>query len=390
MKREDLYANICRYLFLAGGVLGSLACLSVHQYPLFMLLALLFSANSQVRLMLKNPWLTAFSLLLDGCLILALSLLFKCFVGLLALVSLTDILLNLEAPISRRVPLIPVTALLYGMAFHWIDSYLLALPILMIYVASLLLLLGLFRERRNKNEAEARVEELKRITRELEAARASLLDYSRQVERITKLEERNRISRDLHDTIGHSLTGILLQVDAAIQILEIDREKGMGILRSAYSNINNSIETVRKTVRRLKPAKGSEASLEALAEKFMEDTGIKVKLRSSGEVHEMLPSVKTVLYRNMKEALTNSARHGEATEILIEMIYSPEGLEAVITDNGKGCGAVRKGLGLSGMEERLHMIGGSMACQSDGGFTLHMTLPGGLSEYENESADRGR
>jgi signal transduction histidine kinase len=224
---------------------------------------------------------------------------------------------------------------------------------------------------------EGLYEQLRRSNYELDAARSRLLDYSKQIEKITKLEERNRISRELHDSIGHNLTGILLQVDAAKQVMEVDRDRGMEILESVYKTINTSIEAVRQTVREIRPSKYQthKASILELINRFTMDTGVNVEYKTSGIPYELFPSIEMVLYRNIQEALTNSVRHGGATNILVHIIYKNECTEAVISDNGTGCKEIKKGLGISGMEERLEIIGGSIKYEIENGFSIHMYIP---------------
>lgn len=375
MNRYDIFLNALRYTILAVAVAGTLLAIPAGRYPLFMLIALLLVSNTQLRLMVSKRTFLILSVLLDAGMVFYLSYYYSGLASVILLITLTDIILMFKTETfllaCAVTPVYVLCVLSGGLAER---SFLL----LFVYLAVFLLLLRIRKELSLKIIVESLYDQLRNTNFDLEAARLRLVEYSRQVEENTKLEERNRISRELHDSIGHRLTGILMQVDAAMQLMEVDREKGMNTLGAAYENINESIEAVRDTVRKLNPSgrTAAKASIRELIDRFREATGIAVEYETSGVPYDLLPSVETVLYRNMQEAFTNSLRHGQATRISVRLIYGPDRLEAVISDNGPGCAEIVKGYGLSGMEERLNIVGGSIAFDGKNGFAIHMKLPG--------------
>ncbi len=370
------HISIYRYLILTVGLLGTLLWISKGAYPMFILSALLFVVNSQVRITIENRNFFILSVILDVMLFFYIHTAFSGYTYFLLILTLVDIMQRMKNEGFILVFLVSVSYI-YSVASGYPMSV--AIPLIMLYLIIFLLLLHLRQEFLRKRNIEELYEELRRSNYELEAARGRLIDYSKQIEKITKLEERNRISRELHDTIGHNLTGILMQVDAAKQIMELDRVKGMRLLEEAYKNINNSIEAVRQTVRDIRPVeyRTHKSSIQSLINRFQLDTGINVEYKTSGLPHEFYPSMEMVLYRNIQEALTNSLRHGNATSILVHIIYKQDITEIVITDNGTGCSKIKKGLGLSGMEERLEIIGGRIEYNTDSGFRIHMYIPEG-------------
>jgi signal transduction histidine kinase len=376
MNRYDPYLPAFRYSILTGAAAGTLLTIPSAGFPVVMLGFLLLAFNTQLRFLINNNRLfLVLSSLFDAAAAYYLSHAYSRLVSAVLLVTLADILLKLEA---EAYPLTFVITPVYAWCTLNGASIREGFVFLLLYLAVFLLFMHTRRELSARADTEALYDRLRDSNYELEATRARLLEYSKQVETNTRLEERNRISRELHDTIGHKLAGILMQVDAAIQVMEVDRDKGMEIIRSAHANINESMDTVRETVRRLNPSGHAAArtSVRELAERFSGMTGIAIDFKTSGIPYDLYPSVETVLYRNLQEAFTNSVRHGHATRITVQLIYKPNMMEAVISDNGPGCGSVVKGFGLRGMEERLEIIDGSMEYDGSNGFTIHMKLPG--------------
>lgn len=376
MNRYDRYFLAFRYSILAGAVAGALFTIPADKYPPFMISALVLVLNTQLRLLIeKKKAYVILSALLDSALVFYLSRAFSVFSAIILLVTLADVLLKLEA---EAYILLWVITPLYVWCVLAAGPPEKGLAYLLLYPVVALLLMHVRKELSIRRNTEFLYDRLRDSNYDLEAARLRLVEYSKQVEINTKLEERNRISRELHDSIGHKLTGILMQVDAAIQLIEAGDKKGMDLLKAAYGNINDSIEVVRDTVRKLNPSGHTVArtSLKELAAGFAETTGIAVEYTVRGVPYDLFPSIETVLYRNIREALTNSVRHGQATSVKVQMIYNPDTLEAVVSDNGPGCGRIVKGFGLRGMEERLEIVGGSIEYHGTGGFTIHMKLPG--------------
>lgn len=366
--------KISRYIWIIGSIIGTLLHTSISIYPAFIFLSLFIFINSQIRIMLLKNRLFLVSLFLEVLLVLYLHSFTDGYVYLILFSSLMDAVIRLKDETYLIFVLI-ASALLYALyplySLEWI------IVTLLFYVITFLLLRQLRQELNARMETEVLYDQIRKNNYELEVARARLLSYSKQVEKVSQLEERNRISRELHDSIGHDLTGILMQVDASMQIIPLNQEKGLEILSSAYQNINNSIEGVRQTVRKLRPTtfQTHMTSLRELIEKFQKDTGIKIEFTTTGTPYQLYPSIEIVIYKNTREALTNSVRHGYAENIQIILNYSIEDVQLIIADDGIGATNIQKGFGLSGMEERLDLVGGTITYSGDKGFHIHMKIP---------------
>jgi len=372
MKHDTI--NSFRYLIIVGTVLGTLLIMPKEQYPLFVLLVLLFIINIQLRNILTNNRLSILSILFDNIIILYLYSSISIYLSLLLLVTLSDCIFKLKFNFHH---LLFITSGMYIYSFNYSPSLEIGILMILIYFIVLFLLLTLRKEHHSKINVETLYDEIRVSHYELERTRSRLKEYSKQVEQVTKLEERNRISRELHDTLGHHLTGTLLQIDLAMQMIIVDQDKGMEILQSVYKNVNSSIENVREIVKNVRPIEYQtyQSSVKVLIEEFKENTAIEVEYKNSGIPYELYPSIETVIYRNIQEALTNAVRHGQSTHILVHMIYKQQTIEVMIHDNGIGCETIKKGYGLKGMEERIEMIAGRITFQLDNGFLIHMIIP---------------
>jgi signal transduction histidine kinase len=314
------------------------------------------------------------SVFLEVVLTLYLSISFSGYFFIILFATLSDAILGLRDE-GILLFLIIGAALLF-VTFNHLEEEVFYM-IILFFICLLLYLIQIKKELENRSDAEILYDRIRKANYELEGARERLMDYSKQVEKVSQLEERNRISRELHDSIGHDLTGIFMQLDAAINVIENDKDKGYGLLKSARQNVSNSIENVRKAVRAIAPVTAIDSMklLMELIEKFAEDTGIEVHWSTSGAFYKLYPSEETTLYKNTREALTNSARHGHAKNIDLSLEYQPDKIIYTIEDDGAGTKSLKKGFGLNGMEERIELVGGSIEYSSDKGFRITMVIP---------------
>ena len=188
-------------------------------------------------------------------------------------------------------------------------------------------------------------------------------------------EERKKISRELHDVIAQTLTGInirlaTLRKEAAFNTNGLDRK-----IASTQRLVEQSVDIVHRFARELRPAMlddlGLIPALHAFMKGFKEKTGIHVSLRAFAAVEQVNGDKRTVFYRVAQEALTNVARHAQASRVEVRIQKLDDTICISIKDNGKGFVMKRvlhakrgKRLGLLGMRERLEMVGGNFAVLS--------------------------
>jgi signal transduction histidine kinase len=204
----------------------------------------------------------------------------------------------------------------------------------------------------------------------------------------TQEEERKRISRELHDQIAASLTGINLELNA----LRNEASGNNRILKRKIARtqqmVQRSVEMIHAFARDLRPTAlddlGLIPALHSFAKGFFEQSGIRVRLKVFAAVEELENSKRTILYRVTQEALTNVLKHAKASKVEVSIAKRDEAVSLSIQDDGKSFeverllySAKNKRLGLLGMRERVEMVGGSFRVQSapGEGTTIHASIP---------------
>ena len=180
-------------------------------------------------------------------------------------------------------------------------------------------------------------------------------------------EEKMRISREIHDELGQTLTAIKLDLTWIEKRIDVTPPVLVKI-KSIYSHLQDSLETVRRVSTELRPqvldVMGFCEALQWQAEKFMENTDIKFQLNIEPEGIRLPPELSTDLFRIFQEALTNISRHSRATKVMIDFTENADDYELGIKDDGVGIHGSRidhsNSLGLLGMRERALNWNGSM------------------------------
>lgn len=191
--------------------------------------------------------------------------------------------------------------------------------------------------------------------------------------------ERSRLARDVHDTLGHSLTLIIKLLEVCKiapnnDIVNDQLEEAIKIAQEGVQGVKLSISGIldEKILN-----KDLISSLTILADEFEKNSGISVDVSTQGTVEEINKENAIVLYSVCQEALTNSLRHGKAKNIAIIIKFDSDAIKLSIFDDGVGCGKISKGFGIDGMEQRIKEVNGKMSYKSDKGqgFILNFEVP---------------
>ena len=211
---------------------------------------------------------------------------------------------------------------------------------------------------------------LVQTTEDLQLANVQLQEYARRSEQSAKLRERNRLAREIHDIVGHSLMGIDLGLKACLEIFSRDPGRVRSQLEKISTLARSGVEDMRRSVHQLKvdPQEGPSfvASLEALVLGIRECTGGTVTLAVAGLPYPLPPLVEEALYRAAQESLTNAIRHGQATRVALDVQFRTAAVDLTVQDDGIGCAAITEGYGLQHMRERSEALGGSVSFRSLG------------------------
>lgn len=225
-------------------------------------------------------------------------------------------------------------------------------------------------------------EEVARLDQTIEAlsqANVNFQEYASAVRRRSTDEERKRIAREIHDSVGYTLTNVHMMMQAAIEISSTDPERLIELLVSARDQAQVALFEVRRALRELRDLREEEPvgrrRLRELINAFQQATGTIVELNLGNTPPSFGSPLDDVLYRLVQESLTNSFRHGQATKVIVSLWVVHPTLRVTITDNGIGAKQVVPGIGMQGMRERLTAVGGSLvAGNSPFGFRVAAEL----------------
>lgn len=210
--------------------------------------------------------------------------------------------------------------------------------------------------------------------RMMDRANLELKSYIEVAEENAEIRERKRISREIHDTLGHALTGISAGIDAVLVLVDMDKESAKKQLHNLSEIVRQGIVDVRRSLNKMRPGALEEltlkASLQALINPYTKIANLTIDLDYQwGEV-DFEKTTEIVIFRAIEEAITNSIRHGQAQHIWLKLTHDETHYYVAISDNGRGCPNIKYGFGLTQMQERLATIGGKVSYQGDDGFKI--------------------
>jgi signal transduction histidine kinase len=229
-------------------------------------------------------------------------------------------------------------------------------------------------------EARAR-REVERLAAELREANRRLRAYAAQAEELATMRERNRLAREIHDTLGHHLTTVNVQLEAARAVLESDPERALQAVESAQALTKKGLAEVRGSVAALRASPTERKPLpEAIAALVdeLQSSGIVAEFVVAGQPRELSPEVQLALYRTAQEGLTNVRRHARASWVQVELDYrDATRVRLTVEDNGVGATSAEGGFGLIGVRERVLLLDGEMRTETTPreGFRLDVEVP---------------
>jgi signal transduction histidine kinase len=262
-----------------------------------------------------------------------------------------------------------------GIIWDWRSSNVLLFGLTLVF--AWLLINALLAERQSRAQLEM-------AHQELEATHAQLRQYALRIEDQATLQERNRIAREIHDGLGHTLAAQTIQINNALLYWQPDPAQSLTFLKQAKQLGAEAFLEVRKSVTMLRsnPLQGQplDLALEKLVTDFQHTTGIAVSLNSQ-QLFSSSTEVNTTLFRIVQESLTNIAKHAQATVVTVELNQTGQ-VHLIITDNGKGFNLIQNttGFGLQGMRERALALGGQFQVQSQPGCGCRVTVSLPLSQ----------
>jgi len=225
-----------------------------------------------------------------------------------------------------------------------------------------------------------RSKELEGTIQNLIEANKSFQEYAITAREIAELEERKRISREIHNTIGYTLTNLIVMMESAIDFTRSDLTRTELLLDKARTIAEKGLEDIRFSLRLLRHVDdknlGGVRAIQRMVDTFSQNTGIKILTEYGNIPWSFGQQIDAAIYNIVQESIINSLRHGHATEIKISFWKSSVDVQMEVTDNGVGAKNVHYGIGLSGMKERISALEGDFDVKSrSGSFEIQVKIP---------------
>lgn len=285
---------------------------------------------------------------------------------LLILFSLSDQnLINdfIKAPnLSSYIAFLPQST---GSMLSFIRSFL-SLTNLMLFIVILLFYAQYLssREQELKNKLE--------ISKEFK----SMADLT---EHISHDKDRERLARDIHDTIGHTLTGFAVGLDAAIVLVDIDPNAAKKQLTKVSGSVKDGLINIRKSLNRIRPGALDnytfKAALEELLHEFQTISHLQITLEYNWDAEKLEKTTEDVIFHIIEETITNSLKHGHAKEITVICSMKENYYQLVIHNNGRNAPDFKPGIGLTYLQDLVSSIGGKINFDGKVGFTTIVLIP---------------
>jgi len=291
--------------------------------------------------------------------------------------ELSLILLPLAGQSALLLPLpgmIPVCFLIYVtlvtpllIRSRWVD----AIAIALIYGTGIVFVVVFTRVAASEREARTALAEANQLLR----------DHAMQVEELATTKERNRLAREIHDSVGHYLTVVNVQIGAAQAILDQDRQRALDHLSNAQALTQEGLAEVRHSVAALRASPIESRPLPEALAKLAEQwnaAGLRAKFAVAGPIRPLTPQANLTLYRAAQEALTNVGKHAHASCVDLHLDYRDERVVRLnIKDDGLGSANSEGGFGLLGVRERVQLLNGVVHVRAAAGegFSLEVELP---------------
>jgi signal transduction histidine kinase len=241
-----------------------------------------------------------------------------------------------------------------------------------------------------RRESQALLEELQEAHRQLQ-------EYALRAEELAVVEERNRLAREMHDTLGHRLTVASVQLEGAQRLCPTDPDRAASMVGTVREQVREALGELRGTVATLRTPIEADlqlrSSLRRLVSHFEGATGLTIHRVLPEAIPDLPSEYRMALYRAAQEALTNVQRHAGASQVWLVLTLGDEAITLLVGDDGRGLtlSGEEMGFGLQGMRERAAQLGGALYLEPrrGGGTQLSFRLPLPATGTPAETAEKG-
>jgi signal transduction histidine kinase len=216
---------------------------------------------------------------------------------------------------------------------------------------------------------------LKNQQQSLETANRNLAHYASTREQLATSQERNRLARELHDTLAHTLSGLSVQLETLKAYWDVDKEAARSILDKSLVSAHSGLEETRRALKALRASPledlGLILAIKSMATEIADRGKMNLEMDILEKVPSLSPDVEQCVYRIAQEALLNTINHAQAKNLTVSLEYGDEKIKLLIKDDGIGFDPEKNhknsSFGLTGMQERAQLVGGSLNIQSKQG-----------------------
>lgn len=245
-----------------------------------------------------------------------------------------------------------------------------------------------------KKQQSHELDRLLQAVNQLTDANVRFQDFANVIGRESIINERHRVSREIHDIVGYTFTNIIMLHEAALRIATEKPEQLLDLLLKSRKQAISGLEEVRASMLALRNTGEADlqgiSAIQHLVNSFQGATGVQVDVHFGNMRWSISEDVEAVLFRTIQEGMTNSFRHGKASRINIQFFIESDILNLSIRDNGCGADDFKEGIGLQGMRERIQYLGGGIKAQSTAdGFIVVAIIPM-ENNYGPNQASSGR
>jgi signal transduction histidine kinase len=285
---------------------------------------------------------------------------------LLPLAGQTALILPIYLTVPLCLSIYTILVLPFLLHGRWIDAIALAV----IYGTGIVFVTVFTRVAASERDARNALAEANQLLR----------NHASQVEELATTKERNRLAREIHDSVGHYLTVVNVQIGAARTVFDQDPARALEHLSTAQSLTQEGLAEVRHSVAALRASPTESRPLPEALTSLVDQwraAGLNAKFRLSGTVRPLTPQTNLTLYRAGQEALTNVAKHADAASVDVDLNYGNDRTRLTIKDNGAGATNSAGGFGLLGIRERVQLLKGSVEVTTAAGkgFILEVDVP---------------
>ncbi|WP_346898884.1 sensor histidine kinase [Clostridium sp. UBA7503] len=216
-------------------------------------------------------------------------------------------------------------------------------------------------------------EKIDKYTREVEKEK----NYSKQIIYTTKLEERNKLSKEMHDKVGHTIASSLMHLEATKLVIDKDKNEAKNMINTTIQVLRKGMDDIRETLKIIKPSEEQLGinRVKSIMEDAFSHNSYGYTFNHCGNIDKLTYSHWTCIINNLIEGITNIKKHSTGNNASLNIEVLNKIVRVSIKDNGDGAVNIKKSIGLKAMEERVIDLGGNISFNGENGFTIIMILP---------------